>query len=71
MSNVKFSASWKMGKFPLLAANFFSKLDKMFLEQFFVYMPCCSRKYASTLVACKVVMLSKSKDFQTYVFYDI
>ena len=67
----KFSASWKMGKFPLLAANVFSESDKMFLEQFFAYMLCYFKKYASTFVICKVVMLSKSKDFQTYMIYDI
>ena len=60
-----------MGKFPQLAANFFSKSDKMFLEQFFAYMLCYFKKYASTFVICKVVMLSKSKDFQTYMIYDI
>ena len=70
MSN-KFSASWKMGKFPLLAANIFSKSDKKFLEEFSAYMLCCFKKYARTLVICKVVMLSGSKDSQTYMIYDI
>ena len=50
----KFSAWWKMGKFPLLAANVFSESDKMFLEQFFAYMLCYFKKYASTLVICNV-----------------
>ena len=39
-----------MGNFPLLAENFFPKLDKKFLEQFSAYMPCCFKKYASTSV---------------------
>ena len=45
----------KMGKFPLLAANFFPKSGKKFLEQFSAYMLCCFRKYTSTLVIYKVV----------------
>ena len=44
-----------MGKFPLLAANFFPKSDKKFLEQFSAYILCCFKKYASFLVICKVV----------------
>ena len=59
-----------MGKFPLLATNVFSKSDKKCLEQFFAYMLCCFKTYASTLVLCKVVMLSKSKDFQTYMIFN-
>ena len=64
----------KKGKFPLLAANVFPKSDKK-LEQFSAYMLCCFKNYASTLVICKVVkklkmvMLGKSKDFQTYMIY--
>ena len=44
-----------MGKFPLLAANFFPKSGKKFLEQLSAYMLCCFRKYTSTLVIYKVV----------------
>ena len=45
----------KMAKFPLLAANFSPKSDEKKLEQFSAYMLCCFRRYASTLVTCKVV----------------
>ena len=44
-----------MGKFPLLAAIFSPKSDKTFLRQFSAYMLCYFKKFASTLVICKVV----------------
>ena len=71
MSN-KFSPYEKMGKFPLLAT--FLKLDKkthttIFCIHAVLFQKVC--QYVKLSQNLKMSMLSKAKDFQTYLIYDI